>query len=29
LLLATNEKTALDSSQRSAVSGQQDEEVAD
>jgi hypothetical protein len=28
LLLATNEKTALDSSQQSAVSGQQDEEVA-
>ena len=28
LLLATNEKTALDSSQPSAVSGQQDEEVA-
>jgi hypothetical protein len=28
LLLATNEKTALDSSQPSAISGQQDEEVA-
>jgi hypothetical protein len=28
LLLATNEKTALDSSQPSATSGQQDEEVA-
>jgi hypothetical protein len=28
LLLATNEKTALDSCQPSALSGQQDEEVA-
>jgi hypothetical protein len=27
LLLATNEKTALDSFQTSAISGQQDEEV--